>query len=111
MAPIADSSASKTWHHALAAASARCAFLGEAARKFLCAKRSRRVQRSRKANASVPVIEGRISVPACGRGMKRCLAEGSDQLELWVGAAILANNLMIIALLTKRSTRRRRDAG
>jgi hypothetical protein len=29
-------------------------------------------------------IEGRISVPARGRGMKRCLAEGSDQLELWV---------------------------
>ena|SRR5215471_2508948 len=57
-------------------------------------------------------IEGRISVLARGRGMKRCLAEGTEGFELWVGAAVLANNLMIIAsLLTKRSPRRRRDAG
>ena len=39
-------------------------------------------------------IEGRISVLFRGRGMKRCLAEGSDRFELWVGAAVLANNLM-----------------
>ena len=26
--------------------------------------------------------------------MKRCLAEGRDRFELWVGAAVLANNLM-----------------
>jgi transposase, IS5 family len=57
-------------------------------------------------------IEGRISVLARGRGMKRCLAEGAERFELWVGAAVLANNLMVIAsLLTKRSPRRRRDAG
>ena len=57
-------------------------------------------------------IEGRISVLARGRGMKRCLAEGSQRFELWVGAAVLANNLMVIAsLLTKRSPRRRRDTG
>jgi len=57
-------------------------------------------------------IEGRISVLSRGRGMKRCLAEGSERFELWVGAAVLANNLMVIAaLLTKRSSRRRRDSG
>src|SRR6201993_4489037 len=56
-------------------------------------------------------IEGRISVLFRGRGMKRCLAEGRDRFELWVGAAVLANNLMKIAtLLTTRSPRRRRAA-
>jgi IS5 family transposase len=56
-------------------------------------------------------IEGRISVLFRGRGMKRCLAEGRDRFELWVAAAVLANNLMrIAALLTKRSSRRRRVA-
>jgi len=54
-------------------------------------------------------IEGRISVLFRGRGMKRCLAEGRDRFELWVGAAVLANNLMsIAALLRKRSSRKRR---
>src|SRR5499427_2209328 len=54
-------------------------------------------------------IEGRISVLARGRGMKRCLAEGHERFELWVAAAVLANNLMVIAtLLTKRLSRRRR---
>src|SRR6202040_1892588 len=48
-------------------------------------------------------IEGRISVLFRGRGMKRCLAEGRDRFELWVGAAVLANNLLrIAALLTAR---------
>jgi IS5 family transposase len=52
-------------------------------------------------------IEGRISVLFRGRGMKRCLAEGRDRFELWVGAAVLANNLMrIAALLAKRSSRK-----
>jgi len=56
-------------------------------------------------------IEGRISVLFRGRGMKRCLAEGRDRFELWVGAAVLANNLMrIAALLTKRSSRKPRAA-
>jgi IS5 family transposase len=42
-----------------------------------------------------------------GRGMKRCRAQGADRFALFVGAAVLANNLMIIAaLLTKRSSRR-----
>jgi transposase, IS5 family len=56
-------------------------------------------------------IEGRISVLFRGRGMKRCLTEGRPRFELWVGAAVLANNLMRIAdLLSKRSPRRRRAA-
>src|SRR5271157_3255126 len=56
-------------------------------------------------------IEGRISVLFRGRGMKRCLAEGAERFELWVAAAVLANNLMTIAaLLTKRSSRRRKAA-
>ena len=32
-------------------------------------------------------IEGRISVLFRGRGMKRCLAEGSERFELLIGAA------------------------
>jgi IS5 family transposase len=48
-------------------------------------------------------IEGRISVLFRGRGMKRALVEGRERFELLVGAAVLANNLMIIAkLLNKR---------
>ena len=54
-------------------------------------------------------IEGRISVLFRGRGMKRCLAEGRERFELWVGAAVLANNLMnIAALLTRRRSSRRK---
>ena len=56
-------------------------------------------------------IEGRISVLFRGRGMKRCLAEGRQRFEVLVGAAVLANNLMrIAAILSKRSSRRRRAA-
>ncbi len=56
-------------------------------------------------------IEGRISVLFRGRGMKRCLAEGRDRFELWVGAAVLANNLMrIAAMLMARSSRRQHAA-
>jgi IS5 family transposase len=52
-------------------------------------------------------IEGRISVLMRGRGMKRCLAQGAERFELFVGAAVLANNLMKIGeLLVKRATRR-----
>jgi len=54
-------------------------------------------------------IEGRISVLMRGRGMKRCRTEGAERFALFVGAAVLANNLMIIGeLLTKRSRRRRK---
>jgi IS5 family transposase len=56
-------------------------------------------------------IEGRISVLMRGRGMKRCRAEGVERITLFVGAAVLANNLMVLArLLTKRSSRRRKAA-
>jgi IS5 family transposase len=56
-------------------------------------------------------IEGRISVLFRGRGMKRCLAEGRERFELLVGAAVLANNLMVIArLLAEKQKHRRRRA-
>src|SRR5881397_1108533 len=56
-------------------------------------------------------IEGRISVLFRGRGMKRCLAEGRERFELFVGAAVLANNLLrIAAMLMTRSSRRRKAA-
>jgi IS5 family transposase len=56
-------------------------------------------------------IEGRISVLFRGRGMKRCLAEGRERFELLVGAAVLANNLMVIArLLMEKQKRRYRRA-
>jgi IS5 family transposase len=44
-----------------------------------------------------------------GRGMNRCRAEGTERFALFVGAAVLANNLMIIGeLLTNRSRPRRK---
>jgi IS5 family transposase len=56
-------------------------------------------------------IEGRISVLLRGRGMRRCLLEGRDRFEVFVGAAVLANNLLRIAdLLRPRRARRRRAA-
>jgi IS5 family transposase len=55
-------------------------------------------------------IEGRISVLFRGRGMKRCLAEGPERFELLVGAAVLANNLMIIAGLLLKPQQRHRLA-
>ncbi len=57
-------------------------------------------------------IEGRISVLFRGRGMKRCLAEGRERFELLVGAAVLTNNLMVIArlLIEKKKHRCRRAA-
>ncbi len=42
-------------------------------------------------------IEGRISVLFRGRGMKRCLLHGRERFELFVGLAVLANNLLVIA--------------
>ena len=55
-------------------------------------------------------IEGRISVLFRGRGMKRCLAEGHDRFELWVSAAVLANNLMRIAAMLMAGSSQRRKA-
>jgi IS5 family transposase len=42
--------------------------------------------------------------------MKRCLAEGPARFELWVGAAVLANNLLVIARLLIKKPRLRRAA-
>jgi hypothetical protein len=36
-----------------------------------------------------------------GRGMKRCLAEGAERFAVFVGAAELANDLMIVASLLR----------
>lgn len=53
-------------------------------------------------------IEGTISVLFRGRGMKRCLAEGITRFELLVGAAVLANNLMRIAALLLKQTKKKK---
>ena len=56
-------------------------------------------------------IEGRISVLLRGRGMRRCVLEGRERFDVFVGAAVLANNLLRIAgLLHQRAARRRRAA-
>jgi IS5 family transposase len=56
-------------------------------------------------------IEGRISVLFRGRGMKRCLLHGRERFEVFVGLAVLANNLLVLAdLVTQRAARRRRAA-
>jgi transposase, IS5 family len=55
-------------------------------------------------------IEGRISVLLRGRGMRRCLLEGRDRFEVFVGAAVLANNLLRIADLLRQRRARRRPA-
>lgn len=59
-----------------------------------------RVEKSRvfkQAQAFRSGIEGRISVLFRGRGMKRCRWSGSDRFELFLAAAVLANNLLVIA--------------
>jgi len=56
-------------------------------------------------------IEGRISVLFRGRGMKRCLLHGRERFEVFVGLAVLANNLLVLAdLVTRRPARRPRAA-
>ena len=47
-------------------------------------------------------IEGRISVLFRGRGMKRCELHGRKRFEVFVGAAVLANNLLILASALRR---------
>lgn len=47
-------------------------------------------------------IEGTISVLMRGRGMRRCPLQGQERFELFVGAAVLANNLLRIAALLER---------
>ena len=53
-------------------------------------------------------IEGRISVLFRGRGMKRCLARGKERFRVFIGVAVLANNLMKIAeLLIRRENKKK----
>jgi IS5 family transposase len=52
-------------------------------------------------------IEGRISVLLRGRGMSRCLSCGRERFEVFVGMAVLANNLLAVARLLASKTRRR----
>jgi transposase, IS5 family len=55
-------------------------------------------------------IEGRISVLFRGRGMKRCRAKGRERFEVFVGAAVLANNLLrIAALLVEKKTQKKKE--
>jgi hypothetical protein len=75
-------------------------------------KLSKRVLPSKAANVSGPAlkIEGRISVLFRGRGMKRCPDEGRERFETFVGACVLANNLMIIAhLLIEKEKREKHN--
>ena len=55
-------------------------------------------------------IEGRISVLLRGRGMRRCPLQGRARFEVFVGAAVLANNLLRIAALRHQPAARRRRA-
>jgi IS5 family transposase len=52
-------------------------------------------------------IEGRISVLLRGRGMKRCLSHGRERFEVFVGMAVLANNLLVLAALLAKNKPRR----
>ncbi len=56
-------------------------------------EKSRRFKRGQKFRAG---IEGRISVLARGRGMKRCRFKGKQRFELFIGLVVLANNLLVI---------------
>ena len=55
-------------------------------------------------------IEGRISVLMRGRGMRRCLSTGRSRFEVFVGLAVLANNLLVLAEIINAKRRRRRKA-
>ena len=45
-----------------------------------------------------------------GRGMKRCLWSGRERFELFIAAAVLANNLMVIAARLQKRTKQARAA-
>ena len=77
------------------------------AARRLKAKPTNDCAHSKTVSAFRAAIEGGISVLMRGRGMKRCLAQGAEHFELFVGAAVLANNLIKIAeLLVKCATHR-----
>jgi IS5 family transposase len=53
-------------------------------------------------------IEGRISVLFRGRGMKRCLARGKERFTVFIGVAVLTNNLMKVAeILLRRENKKK----
>lgn len=62
-------------------------------------EKSRAFKRAQRFRAG---IEGRISVLFRGRGMKRALVDGREHFDLFVGAAVIANNLLVIAELLRR---------
>lgn len=53
-------------------------------------------------------VEGRISVLMRGRGMRRCLSHGRARFEVFVGMAVLANNLLILTELLRKKKRARK---
>lgn len=56
-------------------------------------------------------IEGTISGLLRGRGMRRCMDEGQERFEVFVGAVVLAYNLLVIAeLMAARKSRRQKRA-
>src|SRR3981189_2301995 len=111
MEAIAGSSASTTWRRANRMASRWCASHSGADLKRPSARAYEKSREFKDGQRFRAGIEGRISVLFRGLGMKRCLAEGREHFELWVAAAVLANNLMkIAALLADRSSRRRKAA-
>ena len=65
-------------------------------------EKSRRFKRGQKFRAG---IEGRISVLARGRGMKRCRFKGKYRFELFIGLVVLANNLLVIGRHLARKPR------
>lgn len=57
-------------------------------------------------------IEGTISGMLRGRGMRRCLDEGLERFKVFIGAAVFAYNLLIIAeqFAAKKRGRKRKPA-
>jgi IS5 family transposase len=81
------------------------------ARKLRTARRTKTVCHSSRANAFAPASRGASRAVPWTRheALPRRGDQGIERFELWVAAAVLANNLIIIAtLLTKRLSRRRR---
>jgi IS5 family transposase len=76
----------------------------------LCAERAA-MQHSRRFKAGQRYragIEGTISVLLRGRGMRRCLLQGRLRFDLFVGASVLAANLLRLGTLLDRRSRSRR---
>lgn len=68
------------------------------------AERSRRFKSGQRFRAG---IEGRISVLFRGRGMKRCRLHGRERFGVFVAAAVLANNLLVLGARLDRRARRK----